>query len=203
MISKNSRRLAIITVVLISLLLSGSYSIRSNTMKYETYASDSITEAQFKIVDVVLTDDVELQRENTTILTGTGIFFEVPEPIVTEEIIEVAYEQPAEPISTPTTGDGVLTASKGVNYGPSGKETYYNLDMSGCIATMRSYGNTDEYWVREDGCKMLGPYIMCAANLDMHPRGSLVESSLGTCIVVDTGGFTYVDTTQIDIATTW
>jgi hypothetical protein len=64
-------------------------------------------------------------------------------------------------------------------------------------------GNTDEYWIREDGCKMLGDYIMCAANLDVRPRGSLVESSLGTCIVCDTGGFAYSDPYQLDIAVNW
>lgn len=97
----------------------------------------------------------------------------------------------------------VLTRSKGVVQGPSGKETYYNLDMSGVIRIMRNMGNNDEYWVRSDGAKMLGDYIMCAANLNVHPRGSLVESSLGTCIVCDTGGFAYSNPNQLDIATTW
>jgi len=97
----------------------------------------------------------------------------------------------------------VLTPWAGTVEGPSGKETYYNLDMSGVVEIMRSMGNMDEYWVREDGCKMLGDYIMCAANLDVHPRGSLVESSLGTCIVCDTGGFAYYNPTQLDIAVTW
>ena len=97
----------------------------------------------------------------------------------------------------------VLNAFNGTVQGPSGKETYYNLDMSGIVDIMRSMGNDDEYWVREDGCKMLGDYIMCAANLDVHPRGSLVESSLGTCIVCDTGGFAYANPNQLDIAVTW
>lgn len=97
----------------------------------------------------------------------------------------------------------VLNAYNGTVMGPSGKETYYNLDMSGVISIMRGMGNTDEYWIREDGCKMLGDYIMCAANLDVHPRGSLVESSLGTCIVCDTGGFAENNPTQLDIAVNW
>lgn len=96
-----------------------------------------------------------------------------------------------------------LTAGSGVNYGPSGKETYYNLDMTGVIYMMRCLGNTDEYWVRSDGCKMLGNYIMIAANLSIHPRGSLVQTSLGTGIVCDTGSFAEEDTNQIDIAVTW
>lgn len=97
----------------------------------------------------------------------------------------------------------VLSRSAGKIKGPSGNETYYNLDMSGVISVMRSMGNNDKYWVRDDGCKMLGDYIMCAANLSIHPRGSLVESSLGTCIVCDTGGFVSYDSTRLDIATTW
>ena len=97
----------------------------------------------------------------------------------------------------------VLSRGNGSVMGPSGKETYYNLNMSGVVSIMRRMGNTDEYWVRDDGCKMLGDYIMCAANLSVHPRGSLVESSLGTCIVCDTGGFASHNSHQIDIAVTW
>ena len=96
-----------------------------------------------------------------------------------------------------------LTPSLGTINGPSGKETYYNLNMSGVIAIMRRMGNTDPYWVREDGCKMLGPYIMVAAHLGLRPRGSLVETSLGTGIVCDTGGFALTNPYQIDIAVNW
>lgn len=108
-----------------------------------------------------------------------------------------------EAVYTQSSDDGVLTAHKGVNYGPSGKETYYNLPMQGVVNIAQSQGIQGEYWVREDGCKMYGDYIICAANLDVHPRGSLVESSLGTCIVLDTGGFAAGNPTQIDIATDW
>ena len=97
----------------------------------------------------------------------------------------------------------VLTASAGTITGPSGKETYYNLNMSGVVSVMRSLGNTDEYWVRDDGVKMLGDYVMVAANLDVHPRGSLVETSLGMGIVCDTGGFASGNSTQLDIAVSW
>lgn len=105
--------------------------------------------------------------------------------------------------SNPNWNGSILTRSAGVNYGPSGKETYYNLNMSGVVKIMRNIGNNDEYWVRDDGCKMLGNYIMVAANLGVHPRGSLVETSLGTGIVCDTGSFASGNSTQLDIATTW
>ena len=97
----------------------------------------------------------------------------------------------------------VLSRSKGSVYGPSGKETYYNLNMSGCVRNMNRRGYYYDVWVRNDGCKMFGDYIMCAANLGVHPFGSLVECSLGTCIVVDTGGFAAGNPNQLDIAVTW
>ena len=97
----------------------------------------------------------------------------------------------------------VLSRSKGSVYGPSGKETYYNLNMSGCVRNMNRRGYYYDVWVRDDGVKMFGDYIMCAANLGVHPFGSLVECSLGTCIVVDTGGFAAGNPNQLDIAVTW
>jgi len=118
-----------------------------------------------------------------------------------------APETEAPEDNSSSSWDGnVLSPSHGVVYGPTGKETYYNLDMSGVVSIMRNMGFSSEdypYWVREDGCKMLGPYIMCAANLDRFPRGTTVESSLGTCLVCDTGGFAASNPTQLDIATNW
>lgn len=101
-----------------------------------------------------------------------------------------------------------LAPGIGTVYGPTGKETYYDMPMWTLISWARDAGYSEEeypYWVREDGCKMLGKFIMCAANLDHFPRYSLVESSLGTCIVVDTGDFIYYDEgwNWLDIATDW
>lgn len=100
----------------------------------------------------------------------------------------------------------VLTQQKGVNYFEGHSETYYNLPMDYIISVMRDMGFSEEeypYWVREDGCKMLGDYIMVAADLSIHPRGSIVETSLGTGLVCDTGGFVEWNSTNIDIATDW
>ena len=103
----------------------------------------------------------------------------------------------------------VLTKSKGINWGPQGKETYYNLPMQGVVRIMRNAGydaDSYPYWVRDDGCKMLGPFIMLATNQKHWPLGSLVETSRGWGIACDTGTFIY-DTTNgwdwIDIAVTW
>ena len=104
--------------------------------------------------------------------------------------------------STTWTG-AVLTANAGTVQGPSGKETFYNLDMSGVITIMNQCGYSYSYWVRHDGVKMYGDWVMCAANLDVRPRGTLVETSLGMGIVCDTGGFADNNAYQLDIATTW
>ncbi len=96
-----------------------------------------------------------------------------------------------------------LTKRRGTIYGPSGKETYYNLNMAGVVKIMRRRGNTDEYWVRSDGVKMLGNYIMVAANLKTYPRGSIIKTSLGMAIVCDTGAFARKNPYQIDIAVNW
>ena len=97
----------------------------------------------------------------------------------------------------------VLSRSRGAISGPSGKETYYNLNMSGCINIMSRRGFNEPYWVRSDGVKMYGYYVMCAAGLSIRPKGSIVESSNGLAIVVDTGGFASRNPSQLDIAVTW
>lgn len=99
-----------------------------------------------------------------------------------------------------------LTRESGTFDGPSGKETYYNLDMSGVVEIMRSCGYDEvkyPYWVRDDGVKMLGDYVMVAASFDIRPRGTILDSSLGSAIVCDTGGFASYNQTQLDIAVDW
>ena len=96
-----------------------------------------------------------------------------------------------------------LSRGRGTIQGPSGKETYYNLNMSGVVSIMRRMGYDYEYWVRDDGVKMFGNYVMIAANLNIRPRGSLVQTSLGMGMVCDTGTFAKRNPTQIDIATAW
>lgn len=128
--------------------------------------------------------------------------------IVTTKENETAHKQITTSKTTTKSawsGD-VLSKSKGVVHGPSGRETYYNLNMNGVIRAMRNMGYTETdypYWVREDGVKMLGKYVMVAANYEIRPKGTIIESSLGEAIVCDTGGFVKNNPTQIDIAVTW
>lgn len=96
-----------------------------------------------------------------------------------------------------------LTRQSGVFNGPSGKETYYNLNMSGVVRILQRSGIDGYFWVRSDGVKMWGSYIMCAADLNIRPRGSHVQTSLGPGIVVDTGSFIYENNMQLDIAVVW
>ena len=104
----------------------------------------------------------------------------------------------------PTTWTGsVLTRAGGVNYGPSGKETYYNLPMGGVVRTMRNLGYDEvryPYWTREDGMRMIGGFIMAAADLRHYPRGSVVESSRGWTLICDTG---YLGWDHLDLACNW
>lgn len=150
-----------------------------------------------------------------------GIVLINTETTYTQTTVQPTTQRPTEVSSTPSVettvptteeettevrnrwNGPVLNPNAGVVEGPSGKETYYNLDMSGVVSIMKSCGYDYEYWEREDGVKMYGDYVMCAANLDVHPRGSLVESSLGTAIVCDTGGFAESNPNQLDIATNW
>lgn len=151
------------------------------------------------------------QTKNTEAADKTGKTEETKVSEKAEEVKEQGTENnnsetSSSSASASTYNGPILTKSAGTIMGPSGKETYYNLDMSGVVSIMRQMGFSEEeypYWVRDDGCKMLGDYIICAANLNVRPRGTTVESSLGMCLVCDTGGFASYNSTQIDIATDW
>ena len=120
---------------------------------------------------------------------------------VAQEVSTTATTATSNASSIPTGAK--LTPSAGVFQGPSGKETYYNLPMQGVVSIAKSMGIAGDYWVRGDGVKMYGDYVIVAANLNIRPRGSLVPTSLGMGIVLDTGGFASSNPTQLDIATSW
>ena len=157
--------------------------------------------------------------ENGVEVVENPLFNEASAADVTGKAVDMTQQQPqvAQPQVAASTWTGpVLNRVAGTVQGPSGKETYYNLDMSGIVNSIKNHtwiwndaspGNQQnllgDYWVREDGVKMLGPYVMCAANLAVHPRGSLVPTSLGTGVVVDTGGFAASNSHQLDLATSW
>ncbi len=113
----------------------------------------------------------------------------------------VRYMDPAyDPEPVYYEGGDVLTPGAGVNYYNGHMETYYNLPMGGVLDIMYSLGYSGDYWVRSDGCKMFGDYIMVAADFGWLPRGSVVLTSLGWGMVCDTGAG---GSAWLDIATTW
>jgi len=109
----------------------------------------------------------------------------------------------------------VLNQSNGRIQGPNGEETYYNDGThDSLVNTMKRRGliaQTDRTWVRSDGVRMLGNYVMVAADINrtnighkgLRPLGTIYETSLGIAIVCDTGGFALNNPTQTDIHVTW
>ena len=124
-----------------------------------------------------------------------------PEKEVEEKIEEEIEELETEVYIVPN--GQMLTASLGRVQGPTNEETYYNLPMEKVIEKMRTRGYSEQdypFYIREDGVKMLGDFVIVAALLDKHPRGTVVSTSLGQGIVCDTGIF---EEDIYDIATDW
>lgn len=102
-------------------------------------------------------------------------------------------------------GPNSLTKSKGAQHFKDSKgivhrETYYDLPMN---VVMGACGG-GAYTIRADGAKVdKDGYILVAANLRNYPRCSLVETSMGTGRVYDTGGFAVRHPHGFDLATDW
>ena len=142
-------------------------------------------------------EDYYNENLNATTINTSKIEEEVADAL-TNIIEETAGEYDGNVLNS---RDGVIHNGPG-----GGKETYYDLNMDKVVQNMRNQGFDEEtypYWVREDGVKMIGDYVMVAANLNVHPRGSIVATSLGVGMVCDTGDFAKGNTLQLDIATNW
>ena len=130
-----------------------------------------------------------------------------PTPIVLMSNQEYYNECVARGLVTPANDyDDRITKERGGYMGPSGRETYYNLWMGNCVAYMRELGYDEilyPEWTRDDGAKMLGNYVMCAANWKTRPRGTIIPTSLGDAIVVDTGEFVADYPNGVDLAVDW
>ena len=119
------------------------------------------------------------------------------------DIIEESEEEIIEEVEMILLPNRSLTKTLGRVQGPQEVETYYNLPMENVIQKMRNKGYTEAdypYYIREDGVKMLGDFIIVAADLSKYPRGTIVQTSLGQGIVCDT--YT-ADGNLIDIAVNW
>ncbi len=116
---------------------------------------------------------------------------------------KAAREELSNQTRSKTWKGAVLNRKKGTVKGPNGRETYYNLNMSKIVAVLHKAGYEGDYWVRKDGVKMFGDYIMVAANYSRFRYGTIVETSLGTGIVCDTGDFAKSSRVVLDIAASW
>lgn len=112
---------------------------------------------------------------------------------VQTQIVQTTYALPS----------GGLTPSGGVNDYEGHRETYYNLDMSRVVSNAQNAGIEGQYWVRDDGVKMFGDKVIVAANQELYPYGTTVDTSLGEGIVLDTGTFVNTYPEGYDIATDW
>ena len=122
---------------------------------------------------------------------------------VPTDVIEESEDEIVEEIEEKILPTLVLSESLGRVQGPQEEETYYNLPMDRVVRTMRNMGyeeNDYPYYETENGIKMLGDFIMVAADLSKYPRGTIVQTSLGQGMVCDTGEDL---SGVIDIAVNW
>ncbi len=177
----------------------------SGTATTQTAAADASadTTAQTAAVDMqVILNDPELFEQYVAQLT-----LQVEELQRQQEAAAnqkaAAREELSNQTRSKTWKGAVLNKKKGTVKGPNGRETYYNLNMSKIVAVLHKAGYEGDYWVRKDGVKMFGDYIMVAANYSKFRYGTIVETSLGTGIVCDTGDFAKSSRVTLDIAAAW
>lgn len=172
--------------------------------KDKAYESE-IIELQEEIRILKITPTPTPTSTPTPTPTNTPTPTPKPTPICQLSNQEWYDECVARGLVTPAQEDHISVAC-GVFYGESGRETYYNLKMDLCVWYMRELGYDEEeypYWIRDDGAKMLGNYVMCAANWKIRPKGTILPTSLGDAIVVDTGDFVSEYPNGVDLAVDW
>lgn len=94
----------------------------------------------------------------------------------------------------------ILTAGLGKIEYQGHTETWYNLPINNVVRRAQNMGIPCEYWVRDDGVKCFGPWVIVAA----HPskiRYTRVDTSLGEGIILDTHEMP--DEELVDIAVAW
>ena len=177
--------------------------------RIENNQKETITEvaAMIEPYEAFLTPSPTSTPTPTPTATPTSTPIPSPTPIVLMSNQEYYNECVARGLVTPANDyDDRITKERGGYMGPSGRETYYNLKMDLCVSYMRDLGYdeiTYPYWIRDDGAKMLGIYVMCAANWKIRPKGTIIPTSLGDAIVVDTGEFVLDYPNGVDLAVDW
>lgn len=203
-----SRLIAVVlSIITFVIILSGNASAQTIATENVGTTRENMVEETIDTVEEPTTE----MTEATTVATTVEETVETTNIATTSTTVETTIATTVATTTATTveetvgeSWDGpILNRVNGTVKGPSGKETYYNLNMSKVVSIMRNLGYDYEYWVRDDGVKMFGEYIMCAANLKIRPKGTILETSLGTAIVCDTGGFAKSNPRQIDIAVNW
>lgn len=189
-----------------------------NLSSWLTTLKNKIQELQVKIdesrnleylydEDIVALDNIDANLSNTFSLVTLGEYGNTINSIFNKSATRRAEAEAAEKkkaleqqqrqqtYSAPSGGSGILTPSSGVNWFNGRKETYYNLNMSGVVANAKNMGIEGDYWVRGDGVKMYGGYVIVAAQMD---KGTIIDTSLGAGIVLD-----WCPAGTIDIAVSW
>lgn len=154
---------------------------------------------------LAIIDDISVDDWKSVLLDDE--YFWISSKYLSKKKTEIKKEKSFETNSTiasqPIAGNH-LTRQSGVFTYNGRRESYYNLNMSGVVRRMQQRGFSGEYGVRADGVKTFGGLVMVAADLSTFPLGTVVQTSLGTGIVCDTGSFvnTY-GSRAFDIATSW
>lgn len=167
-----------------------SITTSATTTTYKTTTTTEVTTTTIEIVE-----DVVIEKESEYVNYSLD-----------SEYYEYNYSESEEdwPDNYFFYRGEILNSKLGTVMGPTGgAETYYNLPMDGVIEKMAQKGYHYDYWIRADGVKMYGKYIMLAANLDIYPRGTVLKTTLGLGLVCDTGIYIHEDPYQIDIAVNW
>lgn len=134
-------------------------------------------------------------------------YFWISSKYLSKKKTEIKKEESSETnsnIASQPVAGAHLTRQSGVFTYNGRRESYYNLNMSGVVRRMKQRGFSGEYAIRNDGVKTFGGLVMVAADFNTFPLGTIVQTSLGTGIVCDTGSFvnTY-GSRAFDIATNW
>lgn len=94
----------------------------------------------------------------------------------------------------------ILTARAGRITFNGHTETWYDKPMNRVIGRVQMIGIPADYWIRDDGVKMFGPWVIVAAH-QSKIRYTRLQTSLGEGIILDY--HTMDDPELYDIATDW
>ena len=159
---------------------------------------------KMKSIIALITSEIEKYSNGEALELESAIIIANPETIekygLTKEDIDYTLaEYLFENTISPKWDSNYLTASAGSNryYAKDGrlaKETWCDLNPNNLVRLMKKEGIDLDYWIREDGVYMYGDYVMVAADIPHmdgseqeaeYRKGDLVETSLGTGIIVD------------------